>query len=76
MEYLDLCQMREHKDPFRKQLSAQAFVSPSETRSESAHGHRLVGFVFKRANHGIRCSSAGGYQTALHYCGYPLLDWG
>ncbi len=25
---------------------------------------------------GIRCSSAGGYQTALHCCGRPLLDWG
>ncbi len=24
----------------------------------------------------IRCSSAGGYQTALHCCGRPLLDWG
>ncbi len=28
-----------------------------------------MGFVFKRATHGIRGSSvgAGGYQTALHY---------
>ncbi len=25
---------------------------------------------------GIRCSSAGSYQTALHCCGRPLLDWG
>ncbi len=25
---------------------------------------------------GIRCSSAGVYQTALHCCGRPLLDWG
>ncbi len=25
---------------------------------------------------GIRCSSAGGYQTALHCCGRPFLDWG
>ncbi len=47
-----------------------------ETRSESAHGHCLVGFVFKRASHGIRCSSAGGYQTVLHYGVCPLLDWG
>ncbi len=46
-------------------------------RSESAaHGHCLVGFVFKCATRGTRCSSAGGYQTALHYCGLPLLDWG
>ncbi len=44
-----------------------------EMRSETAHGHCL-----KHATHGIRCSSAGagGYQTALHYCGCPLLDWG
>ncbi len=47
-----------------------------ETLSESSHGHCLVGFVFKCTTHGIRCSSAGGYQTALHYCGRPLLDWG
>ncbi len=38
--------------------------------------HCLGGFVFKCATHGIRCSSAGGYQTALQYCGRPLLDWG
>ncbi len=25
---------------------------------------------------GIRSSSAGGYQTALHCCGRLLLDWG
>ncbi len=44
-----------------------------EMRSESAHGHCL-----KRATHGIRFSSAGpgSSQTALHYCGCPLLDWG
>ncbi len=30
------------------------------------------GFVFKCATHGIRCSSAGGYQTALHCCGAPF----
>ncbi len=46
-----------------------------EMRSESAHDHCLVGFVFKRATHSIPCSSAGGYQTVLHYCGRPLLDW-
>ncbi len=40
--------------------------------AESAHGHRLVGFVFKRATHSICCSSAGGFQTALHYCGCPF----
>ncbi len=34
------------------------------------------GFVFKWATRGIHCSSAGGYQTALHYCRRPLLDWG
>ncbi len=44
--------------------------------SESAHGHCLGDFVFKCATHGIRCSSAGGYQTASHYCGRPLLVWG
>ncbi len=26
------------------------------------------GLCFKCATHGIRCSSAGGYQIALHYC--------
>ncbi len=37
-----------------------------------------MGFVFKCATHGICCfsSGAGGYQTALHYCGRPLLDRG
>ncbi len=37
-----------------------------------------VGFVFKCVTHGIRCSSAsaGGNQTALYYCGWPVLDWG
>ncbi len=74
--------IHEHKAPFHKQLSAQAFkvysfVSLWETHSESAHGHCVGGFVLKRATHGICCSSsAGGYQTALHYCGRPLLDWG
>ncbi len=28
-----------------------------ETHSDSAHGHCLVGFVFKCATHGIRCHS-------------------
>ncbi len=52
--------IHEHKAQFRKQLSVQAFdQSMWETRSESAHGHYLVGFVFKRATHSIRCSSAG-----------------
>ncbi len=44
--------------------------------SETAHGHCPGGFVFKRATHRFRCSSAGGYQTALFYCGRPLLYWG
>ncbi len=71
--------IHEHKTPFRKQLRVQAFsilLCQWETHSESAHGHCLVGFVFKCATHGIRCSSPGGYQTALHYCRHPLLDWG
>ncbi len=40
-----------------------------EMHSESAHGHCL-----KR----IHCSTAGagGYQTALHHCERPLMDWG
>ncbi len=71
--------IHEHKalvSPCEKLLSVHL-----ETRSESAHGHCLVGFVFKRATHGIRCSSAGAgdYQTASHYCDAgvpPLLDWG
>ncbi len=42
-----------------------------ETLSESSHGHCLGGFVFKCATHDIRCSSAGGYQTALHCCVRP-----
>ncbi len=40
-------------------------------RSESAHGHCLVGFTFKSATRGIRCSSAAAYQTVLHYCRAP-----
>ncbi len=71
---------RIHEHKFRKQLSAQAFKVYSfvmwETCSESAHGHCLGGFVFKCATRGICCFSAGGYQTVLHYCGRPLLDWG
>ncbi len=47
-----------------------------ETHSESAHGHCLGHFVFKCATHGILCSSAGGYQTALHDCGRPYwMGW-
>ncbi len=34
------------------------------------------GLCFQVCNSCIRCSSAGGYQTALHCCGRPLLDWG
>ncbi len=70
--------IHEHKAPFRKQLSAQAFkvysfVSLCERCiQKSAHGHCLGGFVFKCATHGIRCSSAGGYQTAFHCCGAPF----
>ncbi len=60
----------EHKAPLHKRLREQAFVSP-----EPAYGHGLVGFVLKCTTQG-RCSSAGGYQTALHYCERPLLDWG
>ncbi len=73
MEYLDLCRMREVGYTSTKLLSVRVW----ETRSESAHGHCLVGFVFKHATHSIRCSSAGagGYQTALRYCERPLLDW-
>ncbi len=58
-----------------KPLKYTPFVSPCERRSESAHDHCLVGFVFKRATHSIPCSSAGGYQTVLHYCERPLLVW-
>ncbi len=48
--------IHEHKAPFRKQLSSQAFkvysfVSLCErTHSESAHGHSLGCFVFKCGN--------------------------
>ncbi len=31
-----------------------------------------MGFIFKRATHGIRCSSADGYQTALNYRERPF----
>ncbi len=54
--------IHEHKAPFRKQLSAQAFKCtplPVYVRDafRTVHGHCLGGFVFKRATHGIRCSS-------------------
>ncbi len=39
------------------------------------HPYCLVGFVFKCTTLSIHCSSTSGYQTALHYCGRPLLDW-
>ncbi len=56
-------------------ITAQAFVGLCERRIQNQH---MVsrGFIFKHAAHGIRCTSAGGYQTVLHYCGRPLLDWG
>ncbi len=63
--------IHEHKAPFPKQLSAQAFASPCERRVQNRHMVTL-----KRATRSIRCSSAGGFQTALHYCRRPLLDWG
>ncbi len=43
-----------------------------ETRLESTHGHCLGGFIFKWATPGIRWSSSGGYQTAVHYCERPF----
>ncbi len=43
-----------------------------ETRSESAHGHCLGGFVFKCATHGIRCSSAGGLKQCCIAAGAPF----
>ncbi len=69
MEYLDLSRMREVGYTSTKLLSVHVRIfcqSMWETRSESE-----VGIVFKRATHGIRCSStgAGVYQPALHYCG-------
>ncbi len=39
----------------------------------SLSGHCLVDFVFKREVH---CSSAAGYQTALHYCNPSGLGGG
>ncbi len=72
--------IHEHKAPFRKQLSAQAFKVYSFFSVYVRDAFRIStwslsgGFVFKCASHGIRCSSAGGYQTALHYCGRLLLD--
>ncbi len=74
--------LHEHKAPFHKQLSAQAFkvykytkvyfVSLCERRIQNQHMVTVGGFVFKCATHSIRCSSAGGYQTALYYCGAPF----
>ncbi len=60
-DILDLCRMRAVGYTSTKLLSVH--VRDASTWSLS---------------HGIRCSSAGagGYQTVLHYCGCPLLDWG
>ncbi len=70
MEYLDL-------DLIAQAFKVYSFVSLCEGCIQNQpHGHCLVGFVFKCATHGIRSSFAGGYQTALHCCGCPLLDWG
>ncbi len=70
--------IHEHKAPFHKQLSTQvySFVSLCERRVQNQHMDTVWGALFSSATHGIRCSSAGGYQTALHRCGRPLLDWG
>ncbi len=73
MEYS--CRMREVGYTSTKLLSVHVRIfcqSLWETRSESAHGHCLVGFIFQVRNSRIRCSSAGGYQTALHYCSRPF----
>ncbi len=76
MEYLDLCRMRWYTSTKLLSVHVRSFLSVHVRESESAHGHCLVGFVYKCATHGIRWSSAGGYQTVLHYCGRPILDWG
>ncbi len=74
--------IHEHKAPFRKQLSAWVPLKYTLLSVYVRDAFRIStwslsrGFVFKCATHGIRCSSAGGYQTALHCCGRPLLDWG
>ncbi len=72
--------IHEQKDPFRKQLSAQAFKVysfVSERRVQNQHMVTVLGgFIFKCATHGIHCSSDGGYQRVLHCCVRPLLDWG
>ncbi len=67
--------IHEHKAPFRKQLTTPLSVYVKDAFRISTWS-LSGGFVSKCATHGIRCSSAGGYQTALHYCGRPLLDWG
>ncbi len=59
----------------------KALVSPCERREFRISTWSLFSglrLVLKHATHSIRFSSAGtgSYQTALHYCGRPLLDWG
>ncbi len=68
--------IHEHKAPFRvckplKYTPLSVYVRDA-FRISTLSG----GFVFKCATHGIRSSSAGGYQTALHYCRRQLLAWG
>ncbi len=75
--------IHENKAPFRKQLSAQSFkvysfVSLCERRVQNQHMVTVQWALFSSAQLMAiaRCSYTGSYQTALHYCGRNLLDWG
>ncbi len=77
MEYLDLCRMREVGYTSTKLHFANSWVKPLKYTALLCEGRvQNQHIVFKCATHGIRCSSAGCSQTALHCCGRPLLDWG
>ncbi len=72
MEYLDLCRLREVG-----YTSTKLHFANSSVRKPLKYTPLLVHVrdAFRNRTHGIRSSSAG-YQTSLHYCGRPLLDWG
>ncbi len=86
MEYLDLCRMREAGYTSTKLHFANSWVhKPLKYTPLSVYVRDVFristwslsrGLCFQVCNSRIHCSSAGGYQTASHCCGRPLLDWG
>ncbi len=77
MEYLDLCWMREVGYTSTKLHFTNSWVRKSLKCTRLSVYVRDAwslsrGLCFQVRNSRIHCSSAGGYQTALHCCGAPF----